>query len=181
MAFVSSMWTRRGTFDGIRRMYSATNPSALTQATGAVSANVPALKQQIQKNFEAAKRQNEQTQSILMEYHKSFAALYQASENIRLQQRQDFKEKIEMIQDELQNYKRGQDPHFVVTTAEFVPKDVEVKEDIQYYIIKAIQEGKTLAEVMPPTLLAQRLDAYSSGSSSACAGGSSQASTVSCE
>ena len=166
------MWSRRGTFDGIKRLYSATNPGALTQGTGSVSANVPALKQQIQENFVAAKRQNEKTQSILMEYHKSFAALYQASENIRLQQRMDFKDKIEMIQEELQNYKRGQDPHFVVTTAEFIPRDVDVKEDIQYYIIKAIQEGKTLAEVMPPTLLAQRLDAYSSGSSSTCAGSS---------
>ena len=121
------------------------------------------------KRFEQARIQNEQTDTLVGQYHKAFAALYQASENIRLSQKTEFREKVELLQKELQA-KQKASGHYLVSTAEFVPQNVEVHEDMQYYILKAMQEGKTLHEVLPPTLLAQRLDAYSSHGSGSSVG-----------
>lgn len=154
----------RSTFDGLRRL---TSPTSMASISAAVSnANV---KNRLKQRFESARIQNQETNTLVGQYHKAFAALYQASENIRLNQKIEFKEKVELLQKELQD-KQKSSSHYLVSTAEFVPQNVEVHEDMQYYIIKAMQEGKTLHEVLPPTLLAQRLDAYSSGASSSSVG-----------
>ncbi len=173
-----SQWTRRGTFDGIRRLMYPTNPAALTTPiTGITSTvDIAKLQAQIAQQFESAKEQNQYTKDILLQYHKSFAALYQASENIRLQQKEDFRKKIEILQEQCKTH-QSLGHHYLYTTVEFVPKNVEVVEDMEYYIRKAMREGKTLAEVLPPTILAQRLDAYSSANGSSRCGASSSTSS----
>lgn len=159
---------RRSGFDGIRRPIHPTSAASVTASiTGITSSvDVEKLQTQIAQQFESAKEQNQYTKDILLQYHKSFAALYQASEDIRLQQKEDFRKKIEILQEQCKA-SRTLANHYLLTTVEFVPRDVEVVEEMEYYISKAVREGRSLAEVLPPTLLAQRFDAYSSGSSSA--------------
>ena len=159
------MWASRSAFHGIRKTRKATNISSIN--TGIKVADV---RKQTIKLARAIQAQNTISEERLAEYHKSFSALFQASEQIRMQQKIDFQKKIEILAEELKRVSQGGDRFKEGTSfyiqAEFIPADVQVQESIEYYLIKALQEGKTLDQVLPPTLLAQRLTAYSSGSSS---------------
>lgn len=105
----------------------------------------------------------------IRDYHNTFDILFRASERVRHHQKFQFREQKKLAQyafdkelEELEDCRHEEVP--IKNTMEFVPKDMEISDIIAPYMQLAIESGKTLMEVIPPTLLAESLH-YLSGSS----------------
>ena len=107
-------------------------------------------------------------QTNVMSHHNLFDTLYRASERVRQQQKFNYGAKIEEIvsihRKELEElagklYTRA-------ITVSFIPQDSTVTLTMEEYMIKSMETGIPLHELLPPTLLAKRLDFFSSGESS---------------
>ena len=107
-------------------------------------------------------------QTNVMSHHNLFDTLYRASEKVRQQQKYNYGIQIEEIaaihRKELEElvgklYTRA-------ITVSFIPQDSTVTLTIEEYMIQSLETGQPLHELLPPTLLAKRLDIFSSGESS---------------
>ena len=108
--------------------------------------------------------------NYIHDYHQTFDILFRASERIRHQQKFQFQEQAKMAQeaheDELAEIKEDcnhEEDVNVPNTIQFVPKDMEISDTIEPYMRIALETGRPLIEVLPPTILAERLH-YLSGS-----------------
>ena len=103
------------------------------------------------------------------DYHNTFDTLFRASERVRHHQKFQFAEQKKLAQEaheqeleEIEDCRHTEVP--IQNTIEFIPKDMEISDIIAPYMKLAIETGKTLMEVIPPTLLSESLH-YMSGSS----------------
>lgn len=87
-----------------------------------------------------AKLTNRLTEDLVKKYHESFMCLHKAA-----------KKRIEELEKEIENLNNPL--RSMKNVVEFKPKDMEVNPEILQYIIQAMNEGKSLNEVIPPELL----------------------------
>ena len=97
----------------------------------------------------------------ILKHHEIFNTIYSASEKIRVRQKLNFTKQVEEVNEihRQQLIDIVQRTYVKPLTIEFIPEDGQVNEDIEEYILKALELNKPLIEILPPTLLA---DLYSS-------------------
>lgn len=89
-----------------------------------------------------AKLTNRITEDLVKKYHESFLCLYKAAKH-RIK---DLEQEIFQLKNPLRAMKN---------VVEFKPKDMTINPEMTQYIIQAMNEGKELADVLPPGFLLQ--------------------------
>ena len=138
----------------------------------------PTARANIQKLQELQDKLNTKHTSLVMDYHQSFDSLFRASERIRHQQKYQYVNQIEAIQEahaqELADIEDCRFKTVMYNKLEFNPNDIDVNDFMKPYLQKALELNKPLIEILPPSLLADRLH-YMSGTSSSSDTSSSSA------
>ena len=117
----------------------------------------------------------------ITDYHSTFDELYRASERIRHQQKYQFLEQSKIAQaahkEELQEIEDCRyQSSTVYNTVDFEPVDLEVNDVVEQYFLLAAEQGVSIMDVLPATLLSESLHYYSSSSYCTSSDGSSSSS-----
>lgn len=148
------MWANVSRFDGLRKQVSASNGHKLITAN-----KFAGLQKLVNTYMKTAQRHNDETGVRVEEYHRAFTALYEKSEEVRWQQKQQFSEKLDIIMRECRRHADGS--RVLGMVGEFVPAAATANEGITEYILQALAENKPLEQVLPPGFMETLRDAPS--------------------
>ena len=104
----------------------------------------------------------------ILKHHEIFDTIFRASEKIRVNQKYTYEQRVREMQ-QLHDQAMQDLVNRTYTnpiTVTFVPQDAEVEESMEAYIMQSIETGIPLHELLPVSLLASRLEHFSSGESS---------------
>lgn len=130
------------TFDGMAILESPDLPTLVQTPSvfgggGGGAANSSLVAAAYQRALEA--------QQNLEKYRDMFTGLYKTTQHAREKAEQDLRE--------CKLSKQPSPGEIKTCVVEFVPEDIQINEQMEHYLLLAIAQGKTLAEVMPLELL----------------------------